>query len=206
MGFSTFGDLKSALANWLNRSDLTDAIPDFIIQAEATLNKVLRTRHMIATTQVTVSSDGRANLPGDLKLIDIAYVSREGDAMETLVKQAPEWLARSQRLRLRNKGIPLYYSIVGSEMIVCPAPTASRTYNVSYYKEIPPLAGGGNNWLLERHPDLYLYTALMHAYPFLADEARSSVMGNQMVQMVQALLKLNETTTLEGAAFDVNKG
>jgi len=34
MAISTYSELKTAVANWLDRSDLTDVIPDFITLAE----------------------------------------------------------------------------------------------------------------------------------------------------------------------------
>ena len=35
MAITTFSELKTAVANWLDRSDLTDRIPEFIALAEA---------------------------------------------------------------------------------------------------------------------------------------------------------------------------
>ena len=34
MALATYSDLKTSIANWLDRSDLTDVIPDFIALAE----------------------------------------------------------------------------------------------------------------------------------------------------------------------------
>ena len=34
MAISNYSELKAAIADWLNRSDLTDSIPDFIALAE----------------------------------------------------------------------------------------------------------------------------------------------------------------------------
>ena len=46
MAIGTFAQLKTAAANWLDRSDLTDRIPEFIALAEARFNRILRTRDM----------------------------------------------------------------------------------------------------------------------------------------------------------------
>lgn len=206
MALATFSNLKDAIAAWTNRSDLTTPIPDFIKQAEATLNRVLRTRYMIADVNVDITTGAdRVALPSDL--LDILFVSTNGALTETLVKQVPDYIANQQRLRQKTAGVPLYYAVIGTNMLVCPIPSANRTFKISYYQEIPTLSDSNtSNWLLTHHPDLYLYTSLMHAYPFLADEDRATVMGNQMVQMVQTLVNMNKTTTLEGEAFDVSKG
>ncbi len=206
MAFTDYASFQAAIANWLNRADLSAAIPDFITQAEATCNKVLRTRYMINDATITLSSGvDRVALPTDL--IDVLYVVSNTDATQTLIKQVPDWMARQQRLRLKTAGIPLYYAVVGGNMLVCPVSAAGGTYKLSYYQEIPALSGGNtSNWLLAHHPDIYLYTALMHAAPYMADDARTELFGQSIVRMVQSLISNNQTTTLEGQAYDDFKG
>jgi len=208
MPFTNYGELRQAIAGWLNRSDLDTVIPDFVTQAEATLNKILRTRYMVVESNpnLTVGANqDRAALPAGL--IDILYVVDSGNAAHTLVKQVPDWMARQQRLRLKTPGVPLYYAIIGGNMLVCPVPAADTSYRLSYYQEIPPLSGdGSSNWVLAHHPDLYLYTALMHAAPYLADDARTELFGQSIVKMVQSLIANNQTTTLEGQDYNEFKG
>lgn len=205
MPFNTYSDLQAAIGNWLNRADLNAAIPDFIAQAEATLNKILRTRYMIFETTVTVNAaTDRCALPVDL--IDILYAVDNGNATHTLVKQVPDWMAKQQRLRLKTPGVPLYYAVIGGNLLICPVPVANTTYKLSYYQEIPPLAANGTNWVLAHHADLYLYTALMHAAPYMADDARSELFGQSIVKMVQSLIANNQTTTLEGQDYNEFKG
>ena len=42
MSITTYAELKSAIANWLLRDDLTSVIPDFIALAEADMNRAIR--------------------------------------------------------------------------------------------------------------------------------------------------------------------
>ena len=208
MAFTDYTAFKLAIGDWLNRADLDGAIPDFITQAEATLNKILRTRYMIAEAPPFTVAAGadRAALPPDL--IDVLYVVDSSNVTRTLVKQAPDWMAKQQRLRLKTAGVPLYYAVIGANMLVCPVPAANTSYTLSYYQEIPPLmtAVDGKNWLLSHHPDLYLYTALMHAAPYMADDARTELFGQSIVKMVQSLIANNQTTTLEGQDYNEFKG
>jgi hypothetical protein len=64
MALSTYAELKSSVADWLNRSDLTTAIPDFISLAEAQMERKLRTRQMISRASATISTEYSA-LPDD---------------------------------------------------------------------------------------------------------------------------------------------
>lgn len=206
MPFTDYSDLQAAIANWLNRADLSAAIPDFVSQAEATLNKVLRTRYMIAdATLPAVANADRVALPADF--IDALYVVDTATPANTLVKQVPDWMARQQRLRLKTPAVPLYYAVIGANMLLCPVPAANTSYRLSYYQEIPALSSGNPvNWVLTHHADLYLYTALMHAAPYMADDARTELFGQSIVKMVQALIANNQTTTLEGQDYNEFKG
>jgi hypothetical protein len=44
MAITTNAELESALAGWLDRSDLTARIPDFVTLCEARVNRKLRVR------------------------------------------------------------------------------------------------------------------------------------------------------------------
>ena len=39
MAIGTYAELQTAVANWLDRDDLTDRIPEFIALAEAKMNR-----------------------------------------------------------------------------------------------------------------------------------------------------------------------
>ena len=66
MSFATYSDLKTSIANYLARSDLTTQIPDFITFAENRLRRELRIRQMLkSVTTATVSGDSTVELPSD---------------------------------------------------------------------------------------------------------------------------------------------
>ena len=44
MAISNYTELKTAVANWLDRDDLTDRIPEFIALAESRFNRLLRSK------------------------------------------------------------------------------------------------------------------------------------------------------------------
>ena len=47
MAITNYGELKSAAAEWLDRSDLTSRIPEFVELAEARFDRVIRTPDMV---------------------------------------------------------------------------------------------------------------------------------------------------------------
>ena len=70
MALVNYSDLKTSIADWLNRSDLTSVIPDFISLAEASFNKEIRNRKMIKRATATIDSQYSA-VPADwLQTVD----------------------------------------------------------------------------------------------------------------------------------------
>jgi hypothetical protein len=57
MAIGTYDELQTAIASWLDRSDLTATIPDFITMFEAVANRRLRVRQMGATTRLYPGND-----------------------------------------------------------------------------------------------------------------------------------------------------
>jgi len=58
MAISTYTELKASIANWLNRTDLTDEIADdFIKLTEADYNAKLRIRQMEQIDTVTIDEE-----------------------------------------------------------------------------------------------------------------------------------------------------
>src|SRR6266487_2180870 len=64
MSISSYSELKTALANWLARNDLTSRIPEFIALFESSAGRRLATRRQEVSTSVT-NTAGTAPLPSD---------------------------------------------------------------------------------------------------------------------------------------------
>ena len=47
MALANYADLTASVANWLNRTDLTAIIPDFVAMAESDISRDLRLRKQI---------------------------------------------------------------------------------------------------------------------------------------------------------------
>ena len=73
----TYAELKTNIANYLNRSDLTSEIDMFIDNTEAELNRKLRVKEMIK--RATATADGQyLSVPSDwLEAINIEITSND---------------------------------------------------------------------------------------------------------------------------------
>ena len=54
MAIGTYAELQTAVANWLDRGDLTERIKEFIGLAEARMNRVLRLQLMVNIDTTTL--------------------------------------------------------------------------------------------------------------------------------------------------------
>lgn len=196
MSLSDYAGLKQAVADWLNRADLTDNIPDFITLAESTLNTIIRDTRMVETATISVGAGVRKGaVPSDM--LEPLFVTLASDEDYPLEQVSIEQLIMLRRARTRTAGPPRFYTVVGRSIEVTPTPAISSSFGMDYYQAIPTLSvGNPTNWLLTNQPHLYLYTALLHAAPFLKDDARTELFGNLLAQQVQALIKQNATTSL----------
>jgi hypothetical protein len=195
MAITTYAELQTAIGDWLNRADLDQKIPDFIRLAESTLNDVLRQADMVTqSTGITITA-GRATLPSDALEVVYAQVGSAED--EPLEQITPQQLTMLRRTRTRDAANPRFFAIIGRQIVVTPTPS-SGTLDLDYYQRIPALTTSNTtNWLLADAPHVYLYTSLLHATPFLMDDARYQVFQNTVSQQVMASVKSQQTLSLD---------
>lgn len=161
MAITTFSELKTSIASWLARSDLTTTIPDFITLFEATANRRLRTRQMLTSTTLTPSS-GAATLPTDY----VGWKTVIPSGFSPLEYKDPEWLRAAYTTSATDT--PLFFTIEGTSLVTRPATDQNIAF--SYYQKVPVLSDSNTtNWLLTAHPDLYLFGSLVEANAFTID-------------------------------------
>lgn len=190
MAISNYTELKQALADWLNRADLDEKIPDFITLAESTLNSVLRSSHMVgASTVSTVGATRNSAVPSDF--LEAIYL--QSSDTNPLEQVSPTQLIMLRRSRLRTAGTPRFFAVLGRNIEFVPTPSGAASLSLVYYQKIPALSNASpTNWLLTQFPDVYLYTSLLHATPYLYDDARVAVFNNLIAQSVSAAVQKNQ--------------
>ena len=204
MAISTVAELKTAVANWLNRSDLTSRIPEFISLTEAQLNRLLRTREMLVRS--TASASGQyISIPTDyLEMMNIELTSTSPPKRLIYITSDRSDDYREQQ---NNKtGTPSYYTIEGDSIQLLPTPDATYTLQLNYYKDIPALSGladSGNNWLLANHPDIYLYGTLLQSAPYLMDPQSVGTWGTLYMQSMQELQSADEKSRFSGGTLNM---
>ncbi len=172
----SYSTLKSTIADWLNRTDLTSAIPTFIQLAEAKLNRTLRVRQMVKRATAPIDTPFFA-VPFDfLEAKDFQLNTNPITVLEYVTESAGNALRASTHTA---PGLPRYFTIVGGQLEAIPSPDSEYTGELTYYAKIPALTDSNtSNWLLSYAPDLYLYGALLQSAPYLRDDERLATWAN----------------------------
>lgn len=179
---TNYATLQSAIADYLNRADLTSQIQTFIQFCEADLNTRLRSREMIV--HATSTSDGEfVALPPDwLEAINMMIVGGQSPLRYVTPDEADSIIKAQIYTSTR------FYSMTTGVIELVPPAVDEITIDMVYYGKIPALSNANTtNWLLTKAPDVYLYGALTHAAPFLMDDQRMPVFSQIYLARVQSL-------------------
>lgn len=179
---TNYTTLQSAIADYLNRQDLTSQIPLFIQLCEADLNTALRAREMVRRARTTSSAE-YVSLPTDwLEAVNLQIV----DGMSPL-----RFITLDEADIQKKRGVynsVSFYTLMDGAIELVPAPGDDVEIEMVYYAKIPALSDqNASNWLLQKAPDLYLYGSLLHAAPFLMDDQRIATFGSLYGSRVTAL-------------------
>lgn len=164
MALMTYDDLKTAVADWLERSDLAGRAADFITLAEARLNRELRLAVMESEASLVAAPGARTlALPSDCR--EALGLWRNDGAARTPMRYRPAGLMQ----RSDQGGRPDYWSLEGGA-IVLERPCAEETgFILRQVGRLSLSAEAPTNAVLAEHPDLYLFAALAEACPYLRD-------------------------------------
>ena len=191
MALSTYTELKSAIANWLNRSDLTSEISDdFIVLTEADLNAKLRIRQMHAQTTITIDAETENTPTGFLQVRDFYILSNGQKYPMTFISPAQMDAVKASS----TTGVPSSYTILGSTFRFAPRPDTTYSAILNYYKKFDPLTSSNTtNYILTDHPAVYLYGSLFHAANFLGGFDPNQVQQwSSMYQTALERIELND--------------
>ena len=205
MALSTYTELKDAIADWLDRSDLTDRIPDFIALAEARLNRELRIRPMeVRSTMTTTVGQRYFNLPGGY--LQMRNFQINTNPITPLEYITPEMLDRLYGSSTTGK--PRAYSLIGDEIQLAPIPDSTYTIEMAFYEKFTPLGDGSSgtvtsNWLTKNAPDVLLYGALIEAEPFIKNDERIQLWLTAYKEAIDKIQKADERDRHSGSTMRV---
>jgi hypothetical protein len=202
MSLATYSDLKTTVANYLARTDLTTQIPDFIRFAELRLRRELRIRQMLkSVTPTTTGGDPTVALPSDFLETRDFYVST--NPIQPLTYASPAIFSRNTNTT--QSGKPLNYTILASEFKLSPVPDSNYTLEMLYYAS-PVFMDDtvSSNVFMANAPDALLYASLLEAEPYLMNDARINTWGSLYDRAINTLSKSDEASQYSGVPLSMS--
>lgn len=201
MAITTYSELQASISDWLNRSDLTSQIPDFIALAEADMNR--RIRHWRMEKRANAELDTQySTLPADfIEPVRLSITS--GDTYKLEAESQAQLLDRRAQAG-NTAGLPKYYALTGGNIEVFPRPDSNYTLEMLYISQIEALSGSNpSNWILQYFSDCYLYGSLVHSAPFLEQDQRISIWVALYDKAIDGILGQNENAKFGGSGLRV---
>jgi hypothetical protein len=199
MALSTYAELKTSIGDWLNRSDLTSVIPDFISLAEAQIERTLRARQMIVRANASFDAQYGA-VPSD-------FLEAKSLKLTSTNPQSPlSFLSidalDAEMTKYTASGKPKFFGVVGGQLRIVPTPDATYTTELTYYAKLSKLSSSNTtNWLLTSSPDIYLYGSLLQAAPYLQDDARIQTWATLYERALNDLQTADDRSASSGGAL-----
>lgn len=169
--------------------------------AETKFNRELRTREMEASTTLTPTS-GVCTLPADYLEMRRIYID---SAVPVELEYLPPEQFHLKYPVLTNNGFSpsRYYTIEGGSILLSDVST-STAVKILYYQKIPALTiANTTNWLLTKHPDLYLAESLSEAYDVIKNEVLAQKWLNKAVVIGESIIRSDLHGKFSGSVMRV---
>lgn len=214
MAISTYAELKSAVADWVERGDLTSRIPDFIALAESRINRKLsRSGAEFETTLTGVPGSRFISLPTDFDTALVLWINLP-TGRERLNPVSPYVVDT-----VSTSGRPSFWSI-SEERVQFERPLSEAyTFTLRQTNLLKLSDAAPTNELLTKWPDVYLYGALAEAAPYMLDDERMAmfdpkfekamleVTEHEARNRAQAVLRIDlPGLSRRRRIFDINRG
>lgn len=190
MALANYSDLVTALTAWgESRGDISGIEDDAVRLAEGHLNLELRSREMLASTDITIT-DGVGTLPTD-------FLGAHSVILKTTPRRVLDQVsfeAQDAMTDTTQSGIGCTYSIYGESIRVAPRPT--QDVELLYYQEIPNLESNSTNWLMTKYPNIYLTACQMEIYRYLREDRDMEIEAKRLQAMIQDLDELQNTEAM----------
>jgi hypothetical protein len=195
VGIANYGDLKLQIADWLNRTDLDEAIPEFVRIAESRIRTDIkvRTQEMLTTGVLTGET--------------LAVPDQMTEARRLIVDDRElSYVTPEQYQKLVRRSItspPRYYTIQGESFYVLGGADGDD-YTLTYWEWFDYFTDDSDtNWLLTNSPDVYLWASLEAGALYLKDYTASLDFGARYEKAVKRVMDREKDMRFSGGPLYV---
>jgi len=205
MSISTYAELQAGIKRWLHRGDLDAYIPDFVTLGEARITRMLRLPLQQTSATITPSTTERYVALPSRYLELLSFTNDLGEPVREVTAEQLEGAAAGA-----TPGRPAYCRF-GARIDFERLADATYAYTMHYRQRLD-LAADGSNSVLLQHPDIYLYSSLMAAAPYIKNDERIVTWAELLKAAVtEANMTVRDhtirrTEIATEAVFDINTG
>ena len=182
----TYSDLKTLLADYLHRGDLTAKIPGFISLAEAFLFREVNVKALEIALTGTTTAGGLIALPADCASVGRVSVAYSGAENALDYSSLPrQWSAG---------GVPLSYTLEAGGLRL-DSSAAGYGYTLFYTPVITALSDASpTSWLLTNAPDLYLAASQLEGARYTQNADQITLLGGALPALLDSVQRLTKRT------------
>lgn len=162
MAISTFAELKTAIADWMARSDVSGSAADFITLAEGRLNRELNPVETDTTLTGTLNSR-RIDISSLSLVAPIALFLVDGDEIE-LTQRSDGTFPYDD-----TSGQPSLWALDGTNIDFDRPLDEAYSFRFRYWGRFALSDAAPTNWLLTNHPDIYLAATIVWGGAYIED-------------------------------------
>jgi hypothetical protein len=187
MALNTYATLKTAIQDWMVRTDLSGNVADWITLAEARLNRELNPVETDATLTGTI--DARTVSVSALSIVEpiaLFLVDSTGNEVE---------LTKKSLFALEDtSGVPSFWEYdpdasAGVIRFNCPL-DAAYSLRFRYRQRFALSDSATTNWLLTNHPDVYLSASLVWGSGFVDAFEKAGAFKTMLEEGIASVLHI----------------
>ncbi len=192
MAITTYSELVTAIQSYYkDRADITTNAAEFITLGEGVFSygfeglafniPPLRCREMETVEDLTPDVDGICTIPS-------GYLSYKRVVEKASIRRVLDYITEDGADSIyasRPAGLACHFMIVGDDLTALPL--SSNDIELTYYKQVPALTvSATTNWLLTKHPGIYLRAALFMGAEWAKDQTEMLKQGAFLAGLVNA--------------------
>lgn len=187
---TTYATLQTEVLGFVGHTgdtDLTAALPTLIQLAEGELKDDIRARKMTCSGTFTIRQDGET-LPEYYGEMDSWY--HDGPTYYGPIEICTLEQLADFKARIGDTGVPQYAALTldGERVFFAPEPDATYITRMAFKMTITNLSGTNTtNWLLEDHPQVYLYAVARQVGKWLKDREMSAEYEQELEKLLDKM-------------------
>lgn len=194
MSVNTLNDLRTNLADWVARTDLSTAILDSFI--DLTENEIISGIYDPSSGRVIIPAlrtrsmeihEDNFLLAGEYTDLPDGWLGFKTVTADIPLEVVSNEFFNSSYASTSSDPVVAVYSIVGDQIRVGPGASAETVLDIVYWEQPPNLVIDGSNWILTKYPNVYLYGALRHLSLYCGMDSRIAFFQSAFMSQLAAL-------------------